>query len=65
MVNFVDDATVYKSSRDPEEVSQKLSSHYNQIETYMHANKLVINSDKTHLIVMAGRGPAAARRMEV
>ena len=25
MVNFVDDATVYKSSKDPEEVSLKLS----------------------------------------
>ena len=31
----------------------------------MHANKLVINSDKSHLIVMAGRGQIAARRMDV
>jgi hypothetical protein len=31
----------------------------------MHSNKLVINSDKTHLLVMAGRGAAAAKRMEV
>ena len=31
----------------------------------MNANKLVVNSDKTHLLVMAGRGAMAARRMEV
>ena len=45
--------------------SQKLSRHYDNIEKYMNANKLVINSDKTHLLVMAGRGAIAARRMEV
>ena len=31
----------------------------------MNSNKLVINSDKTHLLVMAGRGAISARRMEV
>ena len=31
----------------------------------MNSNKLVINSDKTHLLVMVGRGAIAARRMEV
>ena len=31
----------------------------------MNTNKLVINSDKTHLLVIAGRGVIAARRMEV
>jgi hypothetical protein len=65
MVNFVDDATVYTDSKDPEEISLKLSNHYKKIERYMHANKLVINSDKTHLIVMAGRGAASTRRMDV
>ena len=65
MVNFVDDGTVYVASKDPEEVSQKLSNHYSKIEAYMNSNKLVINSDKTHLIVMAGRGAISARRMEV
>ena len=32
---------------------------------YMHANKLVIDTDNTHIFVMAGHGAAAARRMEV
>ena len=65
MVNFVDDATIDAYSKDPEELSLKLSNHYKKIETYKHANKLVIISDKTHLIVMAGRGAASARRMDV
>ena len=65
MVNFVDDGTVYYADKNPEVISQKLSDHYSAIEEYMNSNKLVINSDKTHLIVLAGRGASAARRMEV
>ena len=65
MVNFVDDGTVYFASKDPEEVSQKLSNHYSKIEEYMNSNKLVINSDKTHLLVMAARGAISAQRTEV
>ena len=65
MVNFVDDGTVYFTDKDPEVISQKLSDHYSRIEDYMNSNKLVINSDKTHLIVMAGRGAISARRLEV
>ena len=65
MVNFVDDGTVYFTDKDPEVVSQKLRDHYGAIEDYMNSNKLVINSDKTHLIVMAGRGTISARRLEV
>ena len=65
MVNFVDDGTAYVSDKSPDVVSQKLTNHYSVIEEYMHSNKLVINSDKSHLIVMAGRGANAARRMDV
>jgi hypothetical protein len=65
MVNFVDDGTVYFSSKQPDIVSQKLSNHYEKIESYMNSNKLVINSEKTHLLVMVGRGAIAARRVEV
>ena len=65
MVNFVDDGTAYVSDKNPQTVSNKLSDHYKKIEQYMHSNKLVINSDKTHLLVMAGRGAVSARRMEV
>ena len=65
MVNFVDDGTVYVANKNPVIVSQKLTEHYTKIEQYMHSNKLVINSDKTHLLVLAGRGAIAAQRMEV
>ena len=65
MVNFVDDRTVHGADKNPVIVSQKLTEHYTKIEQYMHSNKLVINSDKTHLVVMAGRGAIAALRMEV
>ena len=65
MINFVDDGTAYVSDKNPQTVSEKLSDHYRKIEQYMHSNKLVINSDKTHILVMAGRGAASARRMEV
>ena len=65
MVNFVDDGTVYVANKNPVIVSQKLTEHYTKIEQYIYSNKLVINSDKTHLLVMAGRGAIAARRMEV
>ena len=51
--------------KNPQTVSEKLSDHYRKIEQYMHSNKLVINSDKTYLLVMAGRGAASTRRMEV
>ena len=65
MVNFVDDGTVYFASKDPKEVSRKLSNHYSKMKEYMNSNKLVINSDKTYLLVMAGREAISTRRMEV
>ena len=54
MVSFVDDSTAYLAHKDLVIVSQKLTEHYIKIEEYMHSNKLVINSDKTHLLVMDG-----------
>ena len=65
MVNFIDNGTVYVYVKDQETVSMKLSIHYSKIEEYTHSNKLVINSAKTHLLVMVGRGAVAAKRMEV
>ena len=53
------------ADKNPEIVSQKLTERYTKKEQDKHTNKLVINSDKTHLLVMAGRGAIAALRMEV
>ena len=46
------------------ELSEKLSAQYKIISDYRAANHLVINAEKTHLIVM-GTKKTAARRNEV
>ena len=51
-VKYVDDGTYTYSHRDPNMLSTVLTSKYKVIEEYMVANKLVINADKTHLVVM-------------
>jgi hypothetical protein len=48
----VDDGTFSVAQTDPATLSVKLSNQYDVIADYMAANKLVINGDKTHLIVM-------------
>ena len=59
-MNYVDDATYSYASDDPRELSDMLNIKYKCIAEYMAANKLVINADKTHLLVMGtpAMGPA-------
>ena len=52
---FADDSTYSKSDKDPEVVKTAIAENYNLISNYMSKNKLVLNNDKTHLIVMATR----------
>ena len=52
LVNYVDDGTYSFASKDPQELSSTLTSKYKMITNYMESNKLVINADKTHLVVM-------------
>ena len=63
-IHFVDDGTVTFANKDPQVISDVLTSHYSSISDYMAANKLVINADKTHLLVMGPRR-LAGRREEV
>ena len=56
MVTFVDDATHYVADKDQEKVTEKISEKYKLIEKYMNENKLVINGDKSHLVVMSKKG---------
>ena len=63
-MNYVDDATYTYASDDPHELSDVLSKKYKCIAEYMSANKLVINADKTHLLVM-GTPAMGALRQEV
>jgi hypothetical protein len=52
LVNYVDDATYSFASKSPVVLSSTLSHKYKLISNYMECNKLVINADKTHLVVM-------------
>jgi hypothetical protein len=52
LVNYVDDATYSFASKDPVVLSNTLTNKYKTISDYMESNKLVINADKTHLVVM-------------
>ena len=61
LVNFVDDATYTYACKDPAEMSAKLDTKYKVISEYMASNKLVINGDKTHLLVMGTRSMDANR----
>ena len=55
-VCYVDDGTYSIGSPDPAVLSDTLTNQYNKISKYMVSNKLVINDDKTNLIVMAKKG---------
>ena len=50
---YVDDSTFTFSSSDPNKLSETLSRQYTKLSEYLGNNKLVINDDKTHLIVMS------------
>ena len=52
LVNYVDDGTYSFASKDPLVLSRTLTSKYKTISNYMMSNRLVINADKTHLVVM-------------
>ena len=60
---YVDDSTFMYSSSDPAQLSDKLSMQYRNIAEYMGDNKLVINNDKTHLLVMGSKKHEEARMM--
>ena len=58
----MDDGTCSIVERDPVKLSSTLSEKYRAIEDYMVKNKLVINADKTHLVVMGSRAANRARQ---
>ena len=58
---YVDDSTYVFSSADPRVLSDKLSEQYGKLASYMGDNRLVINDDKTHLLVMGTPRFHAAR----
>ena len=63
-VSYVDDSTFSFAHLDPEVMSSTLTCQYKVIAKYMAANKLVINDDKTHLLVL-GTKKMDEKRMRV
>ena len=62
LVGYVDDGAFSYAEADPAILSQVLSNKYSMLEQWMHANKLVINPDKTHLMVMGSKKHTATRK---
>ena len=50
---YADDSTYTKSNTDPVELKKEIDSAFTKISDYMAKNKLVLNGDKTHLMVMS------------
>ena len=61
MVCYVDDGTYSVRHRNPIILSNVLSTQYQVISSYMIANKLVINDDKTNLMVLGTKGNMVVR----
>ena len=52
---YADDSTYSKSDKNPETLKQDIDQTYQVIANYMHRNRLVINGDKTHLLIMTSQ----------
>ena len=50
--SFADDSTYAKSDKDVDKLQDDIKTKFNDISSYMANNKLVLNSDKTHLLIM-------------
>ena len=62
LVGYVDDGAFSFSHTDPEVLSRVLTRKYNQLEQWMNNNRLVINPNKTHLMVIGTRKVAQKRQ---
>ena len=60
---YVDDSTFTYSCSDPDQLTDMLTRQYKKLAQYMGDNKLVINNDKTHLLVMGTKRQAEARKL--
>ena len=52
---YADDSTYSKSSHSARLLTQEINMKYQEIVEYMNSNKLVINTEKTHLLVMCSK----------
>ena len=61
LVGYVDDGAYSYASESPAVLSSVLTKMYQKIENWMNANRLVINPDKTHLLVIGSRRHSTLR----
>ena len=52
---YADDSTYTAVGSDAKELSDKLTNKYSVLANFLTANKLKVNDDKTHLLVMSTR----------
>ena len=50
---YADDSTCTISNKDVVQLNEDIDNAYKTISQYMARNKLILNSDKTHLLVMS------------
>ena len=62
LVGYVDDGAYSYAHSDPSVLSMVLTEKYNMLEEWMDNNKLVINPDKNHLMVMGNNNVANLRQ---
>ena len=52
---YADDSTYTISAYDPAELKETMDAKYQNIVQYMGTNKLVLNTEKTHVLIMASK----------
>ena len=62
-VSYVDDSTYSLAKEDPVALSAGLTEQYEVISQYMAANKLVINAEKTNLLVLGTKAMTERRSL--
>ena len=62
LVGYVDDGAYSLGHSDPTVLSEALTDKYRLLERWMNNNKLVINPDKTHLMVIGSDRSGRARQ---
>ena len=55
MCCYADDSTYTVTGKNAEELTDKLTNKYNVVADFLTDNKLKVNDDKTHLLVMSTR----------
>ena len=62
LVGYVDDGAYSFAHTDTAVLSRVLTEKYNLLEQWMNNNKLVVNPDKTHIMVMGSKKAAPLRK---